>query len=124
MGLGSPFVSPGKRPTTGESGGKGLRRTGDWTATGTGWVDVWERKAAKDEMAMEAKVEGFARGGEEEGAEEAASLGRSDGLAACILSSILDDNHDLAQMGGPRGGGEEGLPTRLFAKGEAWAQAS
>ncbi len=53
-----------KRAATGESAGKGLRRTGDWTAIGTGCDDVWERKAAKDCMAMEASVEGFWRGGE------------------------------------------------------------
>jgi hypothetical protein len=37
-----------KRAATGESAGRGLRRTGDWTAIGTGCDDVWERKVAKD----------------------------------------------------------------------------
>lgn len=37
-----------KRATIGESAGRGLRRTGDCTAIGTGCDDVWERKVAKD----------------------------------------------------------------------------
>jgi hypothetical protein len=37
-----------KRAAIGESTGRGLRRTGDWTAIGTGCDEVWERKAAKD----------------------------------------------------------------------------
>lgn len=53
-----------KRAATGESAGRGLRRTGDWTAIGTGCDDVWERKAAKDWMAIEASVDCFWRGGE------------------------------------------------------------
>ena len=69
-GLSLPVVLLGrrldceKRATTGESAGRGLRRTGDWTAIGTGCDDVWERKAAKDWMAIEASVDCFWRGGE------------------------------------------------------------
>lgn len=37
-----------KRAAMGESAGRGLRRTGDCTAVGTGCDDVWERKVAKD----------------------------------------------------------------------------
>jgi hypothetical protein len=45
-------------PTTGEFAGRGFRRTGDWTATGTDWDDC-DRNAAKDEMAMEARDDDF-----------------------------------------------------------------
>jgi hypothetical protein len=48
------------RPTTGESVGRGFRRT----AGGAGDWSVWERKAAKLWTAMLANVEAFWRGGE------------------------------------------------------------
>jgi hypothetical protein len=55
------------RPTTGEPGGRGFRRTGDWTTRGSGWgcTTACDRvKEAKEGMANAARKAGFARGGE------------------------------------------------------------
>ena len=69
----------GKRPT-GESAGRGLRRTGE-LASCVGW----DRKALKDEMAMEASIEAFWRGGE---ACTGGPSGRLGGFETCILIII------------------------------------
>jgi hypothetical protein len=47
------------RPMTGDSIGRGFRRT--WTATGMGWEEVCDWKEAKDWMASEGRAEGFTR---------------------------------------------------------------
>lgn len=48
-----PKRPPEKRAATGESAGKGLRRTGDWVTMGAGAAEAGRRKEAKDEMAIE-----------------------------------------------------------------------
>ena len=63
------FNSAGEyRPTTGESGGRGFRRNGDWTtATGSGGAAGDARvKDANEGMARAVRKAGFARGGDEE----------------------------------------------------------
>lgn len=82
----------------GESAGRGFLRTGDWRATGggagagAGWGGC-ERKAAKDEMAMEARDEPFWRGGES--GRGRASWG-DDAWTACILLVLFPrDKHGV-----------------------------
>jgi hypothetical protein len=98
----------GKKGTAGEPAGRGFRRTGE----GAGTCCVCERKAAKDEMAMLASVDGFWRGGEDCEVEGEPPGGRSDGCAACILLlspvHLAPRIHRLHKMVGPGAGGAGG----------------
>lgn len=102
-----------KRATAGEAlAGSGFRLTGE----GTGLAEGCCLKAAKDWMAMLAKVGGF-WGGVEALEEEAPSLGRLDVLTGCILSSIPRDGHGLAQIANVQSVGDSGgrrSPTRGY----------
>jgi hypothetical protein len=78
------FNSAGEyRPTTGDPGGRGFRRSGDWTVAGCAGCTACERvKDAKEGMARAARKAGFARGGDEvEGTPPDAT-----GWGACILT--------------------------------------
>lgn len=75
------------RPTTGDPGGRGLRRNGDWAARGdagctvcTGCTGCERVKEANEGRARAARKAGLARGGDEEGGAPPDTGG------ACILT--------------------------------------